>query len=1488
MICFLKYHFPWALNFSRTLEIKKLLKEERLLIILGISGRVHGVWTAFIFFWDLSDWLNFLGFIKLLLQFIMLLCMFHILCLAFSLHVHKMRWIPSGSGCFGFFAASLGLPCVCWAFVDNFMSQNVTDHSINLVMVFNFVQFLEPPCLQVLIGWVLIHLELLKIHENISQIRPHFKKKTGSTMFLHIHCAVCKVTEIPGSFCMPLQAVEQFCFSVLGTPQISSRNPLNWTCNPQELDRQPPRLNPQPSKLEWQPINWSGDPLNCQIFAMGIEKRKEGRNERSNSSGYSIDRASGRNFEINHAQTPGDLLWHLPGMCHCRVNWKCSGSDWCVLWDLCTTYAELKVIPPAILPLAHPLCIIRPNRYLSKATAEGGLTHNSDGIKSGVPFTSPDIDFYLFEISTYPCQKFLEKLGEHCMISTVRFEILFSIWPSTFFPSNYLINGFGGTIGVIVYFLKIIAGNFPRKKCHYILKILNQRTWIFFHIFFIKFDILFPFMSCFFHFLSFYFFHPFNYFHHKFLDDFLKYYYMNSEHILWRAPERPYMIKNENGMAMTMLLHQNLQLSSSITRGPFLALAWHVPSQRCSHSLGLNWKCSGSDWCVLWDLCTTYAELKVIPPAILPCQVLDSDFLHFLLNIERTVTVDRKIMHKNPCQYLIIPEREAKKRGLNLEVTGDLQIFPQDYYLFLIRLKTSSRVVPVFPWTFFSRICPFFKIPMNTRDFLHFLLNIERTVTFDVKKMHKVPNEHMNIYINFLCSLGPFYLVYHLYLPLINFLPYLYNSIKFSWTMFPFFKIPMNTLIQLKPPVTCLNECLPQKNPNNPCSQVTLEYFYSTFCEFKTFFIIQKKSQTTHKISPHPQNLKKYSFHPLFIFFSTFNLKFSTLGIIQILINFKKGEECCGLISKNIFHIILICVSRVVFMSGFSHSLFISPFSLLTSFIDQVRFISLVVRNNHPIILLFHLLSLTHYHPRLLCCLQVCFISLVVSPLSCVLTPQVGNLQIFLWLDLIWIHMLTELSFTQASIFLRHCGLKLTKELISLEELPHPHTGFSISEKIMTAIFEWKIIEKVVSTEWCPVKLMVFKLKVLRELRRSQKLEYPGLVVFYKPGWACVFLVPSQGYRVVALCFDLSQVYAGVAMDKRFLLLLHVAMSQAILCLLGPSRCSIGSRLILLGHLDVLYAYLQLLYLLNEFFILYFIFIFIIILYCDCRWLLFFYHIFMQNFYSPVRLNEVQPQNSAVKSLILCISHDLRNIGDGHPFCPSINASYLYRKTRLVQCGGYTFLSALPNRQGVSRAYPSERKSRPGFGRSMRLPQVYYLNDGEDGLFGRGMENPLHFRHPRGYAPAHEQDQWPVFEVRSVHDLEGSCTRLPRCGTSRQHQDRCWPLLMPLLSVCRSRLRRLAFTAVVHDCRPKMLLGYEVRNMSDGESEIRKLRTECITLRYPTTSPLKLFAFHTDINPCLEFHHLVPYYLWSDLFRSLPYIEVLGWKTRHLPTPPPS
>ncbi|KNZ58215.1 hypothetical protein VP01_1974g5 [Puccinia sorghi] len=34
------------------------------------------------------------------------------------------------------------------------------------------------------------------------------------------------------------------------------------------------------------------------------------------------------------------------------------------------------------------------------------------------------------------------------------------------------------------------------------------------------------------------------------------------------------------------------------TRGPFVALAWNVSSQRFFHRFGLDWKCSGSNWCV--------------------------------------------------------------------------------------------------------------------------------------------------------------------------------------------------------------------------------------------------------------------------------------------------------------------------------------------------------------------------------------------------------------------------------------------------------------------------------------------------------------------------------------------------------------------------------------------------------------------------------------------------------------------------------------------------------------------------------------------------------------------------------------------------------------------------------------------------------------------------------------------------------------------------
>ena len=47
-----------------------------------------------------------------------------------------------------------------------------------------------------------------------------------------------------------------------------------------------------------------------------------------------------------------------------------------------------------------------------------------------------------------------------------------------------------------------------------------------------------------------------------------------------------------------------------------------------------------------------------------------------------------------------------------------------------------------------------------------------------------------------------------------------------------------------------------EKTKNNTCFQVTLKYIYSTLCEFYPFFIIQKKSQNTHKLSPDPQSLK--------------------------------------------------------------------------------------------------------------------------------------------------------------------------------------------------------------------------------------------------------------------------------------------------------------------------------------------------------------------------------------------------------------------------------------------------------------------------------------------------------------------------------------------------------------------------------------------------------------------------------------------------------
>ncbi|KNZ63583.1 hypothetical protein VP01_1124g1 [Puccinia sorghi] len=77
------------------------------------------------------------------------------------------------------------------------------------------------------------------------------------------------------------------------------------------------------------------------------------------------------------------------------------------------------------VPVAHPLCIIRPNRYLSKATAEGGLTHNSDGIKSGVPFMSPDIseeliyNIHLPEVwKVIKLTNFLQAMSSHLHLTT--------------------------------------------------------------------------------------------------------------------------------------------------------------------------------------------------------------------------------------------------------------------------------------------------------------------------------------------------------------------------------------------------------------------------------------------------------------------------------------------------------------------------------------------------------------------------------------------------------------------------------------------------------------------------------------------------------------------------------------------------------------------------------------------------------------------------------------------------------------------------------------------------------------------------------------------------------------------------------------------------------------------------------------------------------------------------------------------------------------
>ncbi|KNZ45611.1 hypothetical protein VP01_798g1 [Puccinia sorghi] len=183
--------------------------------------------------------------------------------------------------------------------------------------------------------------------------------------------------------------------------------------------------------------------------------------------------------------------------------------------------------------------------------------------------------------------------------------------------------------------------------------------------------------------------------------------------------------------------------------------------------------------------------------------------------------------------------------------------------------------------------------------FLHFLLNIKRTFTVDRNIITHVNNESFE---------GSFFLkkkqtiAIRRYLaqkekqkrsdPLGIFKYFPKSIIYFSYNsnqasekllcIFSFIKIPINTLIQLNHPVTCLNECF---------SQLTLQYFYSTFCELEHFLSKRKAKQLT-KFFHIPKTSEKYSFHPFFIFFSVFNLKFSTLGIMhQIFMNFKKGYE---------------------------------------------------------------------------------------------------------------------------------------------------------------------------------------------------------------------------------------------------------------------------------------------------------------------------------------------------------------------------------------------------------------------------------------------------------------------------------------------------------------------------------------------------------------------------------------------------------------------
>ncbi|KNZ57283.1 hypothetical protein VP01_2194g1 [Puccinia sorghi] len=84
------------------------------------------------------------------------------------------------------------------------------------------------------------------------------------------------------------------------------------------------------------------------------------------------------------------------------------------------------------------------------------------------------------------------------------------------------------------------------------------------------------------------------------------------------------------------------------------------------------------------------------------------------------------------------------------------------------------------------------KLGALQKSYLEFSKRKNRSVTEPISTTSNQAEE------KFLCSLGPFLLVYHLYLPLLNYL------------LFPFVKLPKNALIQLNHPVKYLNECFPQ------------------------------------------------------------------------------------------------------------------------------------------------------------------------------------------------------------------------------------------------------------------------------------------------------------------------------------------------------------------------------------------------------------------------------------------------------------------------------------------------------------------------------------------------------------------------------------------------------------------------------------------------------------------------------------------------------